>query len=340
MHTHRALRRHRHFRDLGKKRVTELPQRDPARPASRRRRAPPRALGREVEHLDEPRVARHELSTKRVRILPRGVRQLVHEALDHPAVLRRPHAAPRRDGNAGVLDHPLQTEMGHRIDQLIRPAREQERSALGAHQAMAPRHRRPARVEPAAQHVIGGGTIQRVLNVVFPRPHDLDRAVDVLRQLHRLGRIVHGPAAPAEAAAQIRHVNGDRLGREARQLRRRLLDALRVLRGRPDLAPLATHVRGAVHRLHAGVREIGRLVHCLDGPRGALERRVDVAHRAHHLAPRGALRRGGEGAPDAVTAPLRDLALVPLDLQRLFPLERGPRAIGHDRHAARDLHYA
>src|SRR5438128_2430036 len=91
-----------------------------------RRRAPTRVLGREVEHLDEPWVARHQLAAIRVRILAHGVRQLVHEALHHPAVLRRAYAAPRRHGYAGVFDHPLETKMGHRVDQLVRPAREQE----------------------------------------------------------------------------------------------------------------------------------------------------------------------------------------------------------------------
>src|SRR5436309_2256321 len=66
--------------------------------------------------------------------------------------------------------------------------------------------------------------------------------------------------------------------------RRRPLHSLRGLRGRPDLAAAVPHVGRAVHRLHAGVGEIGRLIHRLDHPRGGLEIRVHVAHRAHNFA--------------------------------------------------------
>src|SRR5205823_6548974 len=51
-------------------------------------------------------------------------------------------------------------------------------------------------------------------------------------------------------------------------------------------------------------------------------------------------RRVGERAPDSVAAPARRWPLVPFDLQGLLSLERGPGALGHHRHAARDLDHA
>src|SRR6266513_1150083 len=110
-----------------------------------------------------------------------------------------------------------------------RPATSSRRYAYGSFPA--------ARVEPGAQHVVRRGPVHRVLDVVLARPHHLDGHVDLLRQLHRLGRIVRRPAAPPEAAAEIGDVHGDRLDRKARHLRPHSLHALRVLRGRPDLAP-------------------------------------------------------------------------------------------------------
>jgi len=54
--------------------------------------------------------------------------------------------------------------------------------------------------------------VQRLLDVLFARPNDFDWPVDLLRDAHGLGDIVHFEP-PAEAAADQMIVHDDFLGR-------------------------------------------------------------------------------------------------------------------------------
>ena len=81
-------------------------------------------------------------------------------------------------------------------------------------------------------------------------------------------------AAPAKPAAKVRRVDEDlALGQAGRSHRCLLGGGLR-LRRHPHVATILLHVRGAVHRLHARVREERRFEHALDDARRWSQRRV------------------------------------------------------------------
>ena len=96
--------------------------------------------------------------------------------------------------------------------------------------------------------------VERLLDVLFARPDDLDRPVDLLSDAHGLRDIVH-LEPPAEAAAEQMIVDDDLLERQARDLRGDRLRAGDDLIADPDLAGVGTNVHGAVHRLHRRVGE-------------------------------------------------------------------------------------
>src|SRR5574341_893963 len=247
---------HGHLRHLRQIRLAKLPERDATMAPGGRRRAPARALRRQVEHGQQPGMPGYQLAAVLVGILACRMGQFIQEAFDYEAVLRRAHAPPRGDGNAGVLGHALQAEIGNGIDQLVRPPGDHERCADGPHQPVAPRHRNAARVQSGTEHVVRGRSVEAVLDVVLAGPHHLHRRIELLRQLHRLGAVIHRPTSAPKTSAQIRHVHGDRRERQAGDPRRLSLNPLGRLGRRPDLAASAAHVRRAVHGLHARVRQI------------------------------------------------------------------------------------
>src|SRR6185437_16423338 len=89
-------------------------------------------------------------------------------------------------------------------------------------------------------------------------------------------------AAPSEAAAEVLHVNLYARGRNPEHGRCGRLRRLRVLRSTPDLATLIGHLRGAVHRLHARVREIRNLVSRLDALRRSRKSGLNIPIVASH----------------------------------------------------------
>ena len=92
---------------------------------------------------------------------------------------------------------------------------------------------------------------------------DLDGPVDLLRDAHGLGDVVHFEP-PAEAAADQVIVDDDFLRRQARQLRRDPLSAGDDLIADPDLAGVRTNMHRAVHRLHRRVSQERNMVSRLE----------------------------------------------------------------------------
>jgi hypothetical protein len=78
--------------------------------------------------------------------------------------------------------------------------------------AAASRHERRQTIEPIRP-------VHVVLDIFLARPHDLDRTIDMLGDLHRVGF-----QPPAEAAADQMVVDRDLVQRQAGGLRRRRLD--------------------------------------------------------------------------------------------------------------------
>ena len=175
-------------------------------------------------------------------------------------------------------------------------------------------------------------TIRIVANVVFARPHRLDRNAGRFRDLDRIGDVVDREP-PAEAAAQQRRVDGNGVDRQSRDFRGDRLRRRRDLRRRPNRHAFGAHFGGRVHRFHRRVREIwhvvgrahdvaarqrsARIAGLFDDGAGLLHQ---FAHRREHRG-RRRVRVG--------TVPERGVQHAPA-------LERRPRVVGDDRNARRN----
>ena len=153
--------------------------------------------------------------------------------------------------------------------------------------------------------------------------------IDLLRDPHRLGDVVHLEPA-AEAAAEELVVHRDLVERQAGDLGRRCLGPADDLGADPHVAAVAAHMHGAVDRLHGGMRQERRLVDGFDLGGGRLERGGGVAHalrdRSFLL---GCLRHGGHdvGRAERGIGPV-----VELDGGGLEALLGGPIVIGDHGH--------
>ena len=141
---------------------------------------------------------------------------------------------------------------------------------------MVPGDRHSFRIETGGHPVEPIGPVHVVLDIFLARPHDLHRAVDLLRDLDGANDAV-GLQPPAEAAADQMIVDHDLVQRQAGGLRRRRLDARDGLAADPDFAAVLADMDRAVHRLHRRVREERNLVGRLDLGDGARHRLVDIA---------------------------------------------------------------
>ena len=179
------------------------------------------------------------------RILLRRRRQLVDEALGHEDIVRRPDAAPEGGRNARRLHpHILDVHVREGVDQIDRALgrvgveavlerrRQPSRDDRGAGEAMVPGDRHALRVEAGGQPVEEIGPVHVVLDVLLAGPHDLHRAVDLLRDLDGADDAVD-LEPPAEAAADQMVVDDDLVQRQAGGLRRRRLGARDDLACRP-----------------------------------------------------------------------------------------------------------
>ena len=70
----------------------------------------------------------------------------------------------------------------------------------------------PCSVEAGGEPIVVVGSVDVVLDVFFAGPDHLDRTIDLLGDLHRLGDEIH-LEPPAEAAAKQMVMHPDLLGR-------------------------------------------------------------------------------------------------------------------------------
>src|SRR3954470_24190187 len=101
------------------------------------------------------------------------------------------------------------------------------------------------RIEARAYAVVVVRPVHVVLDVFLPRPDDLDRAGDLLRDLHRAQRAVVLEAA-AEATAQQMIVDADLIAAEPGELHDGRLGEAGHLHAGPDVARVLRQVHGAV----------------------------------------------------------------------------------------------
>ena len=100
---------------------------------------------------------------------------------------------------------------------------------------------------------------------------------------------------------------------------------------------IRAHVGRAVHRLHRRVRQERHFVNRFHLLRGARQTRRGVAGLTHLDA--RFLRALGKKLADRGARLVGVGAFVPLDIEKPRALYGGPRVVGDNRHAARNLHY-
>ena len=230
------------------------------------------------------------------RILARGPRAFLDEALHVDGVLVGVHAAPRADRNMRVAHDVFDQQVRHRVAEL-RVARFGP-PALHLAAILAVDDAR--RVEPGIDRLAGRLHVQadqlallvearrhlahrdRAIEIVrlilLAAPDQLDRrAGKFLRDGDRLMHVILRAAAPAEAAAEIVAVHFAFRERDAGRFRQRRERGFEILRRHPDLGLVGRELHGRVHHLHAGMREERRRIGRLDLLRRARDRRERVA---------------------------------------------------------------
>ena len=155
------------------------------------------------------------------------------------------------------------------------------------------------------------------------------RAGEFLGDGGRLPGEVLRAAAPAEAAAEVVAVHLALAERNAGHLRQRRERRLEVLRRHPGLGLVVGDPHGAVHGLHAGVRQERRRIDRLDllrGLRDGLQRIAVLAVAVGLLGGEAFLQHLGDaGVGDVAVA-----GLVPDDRQRVERRLGVPPGVGDD----------
>ena len=119
-------------------------------------------------------------------------------------------------------------------------------------------------VDGALEAVVGRGTIEIVLHVVFAGPQDHHRLVGELLGDLRGFHDEIGLIAASECAAHQRGVHDYGFVRKLGDAGDDVLRPLRGLRGDPGFGTIGADLDGAVHRLHAGVGGEGEFVDGFD----------------------------------------------------------------------------
>ena len=193
---------------------------------------------------------------------------------------------------------------------------------------MVPGDRHSLVVETSRYPVEESGPVHIVLDVFLAGPDDLDRTVDMLRDLDGASDTID-LQPPAKAAANQMVVHDDLVQRQARDLCGSRLGARDDLVADPDFAAVLADMRRAVHRLHCRVREERDLVGRLDLGNRTRHGFVGVADILRH---RPRIERGlFQRAHDLLRVELGVRAVVPFDHQGRQPLLRSPHMVGHDR---------
>jgi hypothetical protein len=197
---------------------------------------------------------------------------------------------------------------------------------------MPPRNHSTLGIEPGID-ALGRDRVQIiVVKVVLARPRDLDRsAAHLARQQRRLEHKVWLRLA-AETAAEQGDVDRHILRFEAQLLDQLVLRAAGTLHRRPNLAFAAGDAGRRASRLHWGVSDMRRVVFREHRLRGRPERLLGIAFIAYNLArfARGFLQLGLVGS--RIVTGVRPV--IPLDDERLTPLNCRPGVASNDRDAA------
>ena len=269
------------------------------------------------------------------------MRQLVDETLDDKQIVRGSDTTPPADDQARrhVMTNPLHLEIGDRIrcfgqtlDRVtVQPILAHgHRCPAAQYRATAGTRTKPGRQTVRVDHRGNAIVIHRphtiVTNILLARPHHLERIANLFGKRHRLLDLV-GFQTSTNAAAEILVMQHDLVFGQPRNFRGSADDARRHLRARPDLAFVDSHEDGRVQRFHRGMRQHRQLIH------GIYRRAVGGTGADlfgdNRLAVERALR---QRVAQLLRGEVGIYARIPLDIQRLQPLLRGPVVIADDCH--------
>src|SRR6266481_2435408 len=186
------------------------------------------------------------------------------------------------------------------------------------------------RVQASLQDVASGGAVEIVADVILARPDDLHGSADIAGNEGGFNGVILNEAA-AETTADERDVYFDMIARNAQSAGDGIRGGSGNLRGRPELAEIATNVRRAIDGLHRSVSEERHFVDGIDFLRGNRVSLVEITvavddgsrfgSKANHFFAKASGGFGGTGW------------LVPLDLEELAGSHGGPSGIGDDGNA-------
>ena len=114
-------------------------------------------------------------------------------------------------------------------------------------------------IQSGTQMVVMKGSQRAVAGILFARPDDLDRVLDLLGDLHRVDHEIDFQA-PAKPSADEMVVNLHGLLGQTGQLSRSCLGASWHLNAHPDITGILADMHGTVDRLQAGVSKKRHLV--------------------------------------------------------------------------------
>src|SRR5690606_21223303 len=173
-----------------------------------------------------------------------------------------------------------------------------------------------------------------VLHVVLARPGELDGDPSSLRDDRGFAHKIVDETAP-ESPACAHLVNGDFLLRETEHVRDCNQSRIGRLSRRPQLDAAVVEPSGAVLRLHRSMRYEGIAVEGLDNLTVS-DRSIEITDALQRLVAflLAELARFGDSFAPAI---LRCVRFVPVDLERTFRTQCGPRGACNDRHAGHDL---
>ena len=237
-----------------------------------------------------------------------------------------------RHGPVGVLQRQhaqreLVVRQVLRRELLLRPvpaARRRLAVVREGDEVVAPGHELALRVDAARERVESADAEEVLRHVLLAGPHQLDRALEALRDRAGLADIVIHEA-PAEAAAHAGLVDLDLRHRHAECGSHGLQRAIRRLGGRPELDHAVVRPGRAVLRFERRVRNEWIGVERLDRFRGALQGLVHRALADQRLFAGRLLAQLGRAFDQRAPAVLRRAGLVPFDAQLACAPRRPPR---------------
>ena len=285
------------------------------------------------------------------RIAPAEGGEFVDRRIRDETVDRVTHRSPPQDRHEFVgrmhLDSQVRDGVGHvrralvagGIDAILH--HHVGESRLGQHRladaGMKIGHRHAARIDARADPIDAVRAVVAAVHVVLARPDGLDRLADALRDECGFDDEIRAVArAPSEATAEEGGVQHHLLRREAERFGDHQAVHRLVLRADPQLAAIRRHLRHAVQRLHAGMREIRQLVFDIEAPGRGFQCRDGIARIAcdaprllREFAPLLAQRRSRQ---------VRAGTEVPVDDQRVAAALRSPGVLRDHGDATR--HFA